>query len=72
MPKPMPLNVWYMCDGIFNSMGMSLSKLREIVKDKRSLACCSPCGRKQLDTTEQLNSNNKSTWIVYRDCLKEA
>ena len=32
-------------DGITNSMDMSLSKLREIVKD-RSLVCCSPWGRR--------------------------
>ena len=25
-----------------------------------SLACCSPWGRKELDTTEQLNNNNNS------------
>ena len=25
-----------------------------------SLACCRPCGYKQLDTTERLNNNNKS------------
>ena len=30
-------------DGITDLMDMSLSKLREMVKD-RSLACCSPCG----------------------------
>ena len=24
-----------------------------------SLACCSPWGHKELDTTEQLNNNNK-------------
>ena len=24
-----------------------------------SLACCSPWGRKESDTTEQLNSNNR-------------
>ena len=41
-------------DGITNLMGMSLSKLREIVKEG-SLACCSPWGHKELDTTERLN-----------------
>ena len=25
-----------------------------------SLVCCSPWGRKELDTTEQLNSNNNN------------
>ena len=35
-------------DGITNTMDMSLSKLRE-------LACYSPWGHKELDTTEQLN-----------------
>ena len=40
--------------GITNSMDMSLSKLQEIVKDKGSLACCSPWDCKELDTNEQL------------------
>ena len=32
-----------------------------------SLACCSPWGRKELDTTEQLNNNNsgKVIWSTY-------
>ena len=40
-------------DAITGSMGMSLSKLQEIVKDEGqgSLACCSPRGRKELDMT---------------------
>ena len=38
-------------DGITDSMDMSLSKLQELV----SLACCSPWGHKEVDTTEQLN-----------------
>ena len=42
-------------DGITDSMGMSLSKFRELVMDREALACCSPWGRKELDTTERLN-----------------
>ena len=45
-------------DGITNSMDMSLSKLLEVMKEgQRSLACCSPWGRKDLDTTEPLNNS---------------
>ena len=43
-------------DGIINSMDMNLSKLRELVMDGQGgLACCSPWGRKESDTIEQLN-----------------
>ena len=38
-------------------MDMHLSKLQEMVKDKGSLACCSPRGLKELDMTEKLNNN---------------
>ena len=41
-------------DGITDPMDMSLSKLREMVKEG-SLACCSPWGHKESDTTERLN-----------------
>ena len=37
-------------DSITNSMNMNMSKLWEIVKD-RSLVCCCPGGRKELDLT---------------------
>ena len=42
-------------DGITNSMSMSLSKLRELVMDRGSLACCSPWSHKESDMTEQLS-----------------
>ena len=38
-------------DGVTDSIDMSLSKLREMMKD-RGLACCSPWGCKELDMTE--------------------
>ena len=44
-------------DGITDSVHMSLSRLREMVKDKGSLVCCSPWGHKELDRTERLKNN---------------
>ena len=41
-------------DDMTNSMGMSLSKLG-VGDGQGSLACCSPWGSKQSDTTERLN-----------------
>ena len=38
-------------DGITSLMDVSLRKLRETVKDRESLACCSPWGHEELDTT---------------------
>ena len=39
-------------DGITDSMDMSLRKLRGVGNGKGSLACCSPWGRKESNTTE--------------------
>ena len=43
-------------DGITYSMDISFSKLWELVKDREA---CSPCGRKELDTTYWLKNNHK-------------
>ena len=44
-------------DGITDLMDVSLSELRELVMDREAvvLACCDSWGRKESDTTEQLN-----------------
>ena len=42
-------------DGITNSIDMNLSKLRELVMDRKALSCCSPWGHKELDPTEWPN-----------------
>ena len=40
-------------EGISNSMDVSLSELRELVRDREGgLACCSSWGCKELDMTE--------------------
>ena len=44
-------------DGITDSMDMSLRKFQEIVKDRGSLACWNPQGRKESDTTEGPNTS---------------
>ena len=44
-------------DAITDSVDMSLSKLWEVVKGREA---CSSWGHKELDMTEQLNSNNKT------------
>ena len=48
-------------DGITNSTDMSLSKLLELVMGRGSLVCCSPWGRKELYTTEQMNCTELKT-----------
>ena len=38
-------------DGIIDSVDVSLSKLRETVKDREASSCCSPWGCKESDMT---------------------
>ena len=49
-------------DGITDSMDISLSKLWELVKG--SLACCSPWGHKESDTTEWQNWTEQRRQIL--------
>ena len=47
-------------DGITHSVDMSLSKLRETVKDREAWrAACSLWSRKELDATDQLSKNHE-------------
>ena len=48
-------------DGITDSVDMSLSKL-QLGDGQGGLACCSPWGRKELDTTELLNWTEGERW----------
>ena len=44
----------WMASHVHHSVDMYLNKLRELVMDREGLACCSPWGRKESNTTEQL------------------
>ena len=57
-------------DGITDSMDLSLSKLWEMVKHREGrLVCCSPWGRKELDTTERLNNNSNISVLISTNVL---
>ena len=45
-------------DAIIDSMGMSLSKLQKLDKDREAWHAVGLWGCKELDTTEQLNQIN--------------
>ena len=52
-------------DGIPDSKDMSLSKFREIGKDREDWRACGPCGRREPDTTEQLNNRGRIATQIY-------
>ena len=55
-------------NGITDTMDMSLSKFWELVMDREAfLACCSPWGHKESDTTELLNWTDWN-WTQNKTC----
>ena len=58
-------------DDITNSMDMSLGELQEFGDGQGGLACCSPWGQKESDTTQGLNnkdgrrSNQPYNWMIF-------
>ena len=42
-------------DGISDSIGREFEQALGVGDGQGGLVCCGPCGRKELDTTEQLN-----------------
>ena len=56
-------------DGIIDSMDVSLSKRRKIMKDKEAWHAAVHGGRKEWDVTKQLNNNMCFYLSVYWFCV---
>ena len=52
-------------DGITDMMDMSLSRLQELMMGRDAWLCCSPWGRKELDTNEGLNQTDLKDSIFF-------
>ena len=52
-------------DGITDMMDMSLSRLQELMMGREAWLCCSPWGRKELDTNEGLNQTDLKDSIFF-------
>ena len=51
-------------DGTTDLMDMGLSKLLELVKDRKDLACCSSWGQNESNMAECLNNNYNNCMLV--------
>ena len=58
-------------DGITDSMHTSLSKLPEDSEGQGSLACCSPWGHKDSDTTERLHWTEFIKYKIKNSIVKD-
>ena len=52
--------------------GHEFEQLPGVGKGQEILACCSPWGRKQSDTTELLNRTEQNTWVNRISVIKIA
>ena len=58
-------------DGITDSMGMSLSKLWELVMDREAWLCCSSWGHKESDMTKWLNWTDPFLDFLFNPALHQ-
>ena len=55
---------------MLSNHGHEFEQTPEDSEEQGSLACCSPGGHKESDTTEQLNSNhNNNMWICFQPAM---